>query len=151
MKSYVTTDKNTSTIASIFRSFIHSLNENYLDDSALEELFGYAKTVMIPLKKTYDASIAALELINSQSSLFHPYIMKNAAHLFKTLAGLMGETNKDYKFTVLDTLATIVKQIVIGINSDLENPKLIELFHMIGVKTWEILDQQTRHDPAKVE
>ena len=60
MKGYVNSDKNSSTIASIFRSFAHSLNENYLEDQQLEELFNYAKAVMIPLKKTYDASISAL-------------------------------------------------------------------------------------------
>lgn len=149
MKSYVSSDKNASTIASIFRSFIHSLNENYLDDASLEELFNYTKVVMIPLKKTYDASISALRLLSAQSSLFHPFIMKNALSLFKTLAGLMGETNKEYKFAVLDTLAVVVKQISIGISQDLENPKMVDLFNFIGVKTWEILDQRTRFDPNK--
>lgn len=90
MKTYVNSDKNTSTIASIFRSFIHSLNENYLEDKVLEDLFNHVKAIMIPLKKTYDASIAALELLSAQSSLFHPFIMANAKDLFKKLTGLIG-------------------------------------------------------------
>lgn len=52
-------------------------------------------------------------------------IMKNAGHIFKTLTGLMGHQNKEYKFAVLDTLAIIAKQIVIGISANLEDPKMI--------------------------
>ena len=47
--------------------------------------------------------------------------MKNALSIFKTLSGLMGHQNKNYKFAVLDTLAVVVKQIVIGINEDIES------------------------------
>ena len=63
----------------------------------------------------------------------------------------MTETNKEYKFAVLDTMATVVKQIVIGINNDLQNPKNIELFHKIGRRTWKILQQQTYYDSKKPE
>ena len=61
----------------------------------------------------------------------------------------MGETNKEYKFAVYDTLPVMVKQMAIGINADIENPKMIELFNIIGLKTWNILDQRTRYDPNK--
>jgi hypothetical protein len=49
---------------------------------------------MIPLKATFDASIAALNLLSSQSTLFHPFIMKNSKNLFQNLIGLMSHHNK---------------------------------------------------------
>ncbi len=94
---------------------------------------------MIPLTETYGASIAALQLITAQSQLFHTFIMKNAAAIFKTLTGLMGHQNKQYKFAVLDTLSTIVKQVVVGISSNLEDPKMIQLFNYIGNSMWGML------------
>lgn len=103
-------------------------------------MFNYTKAIMIPLKDTFGASISALELISAQSILFHPFIMKHAGYLFKTLTGLMGHQNKEYKFTVLDTLAVIVKQIVAGISGNIEDPKMLELFNFIGTTMWSMLE-----------
>lgn len=121
-----------STIALILRSFAHSLNENYLEDPALEELFSYCKAIIIPVKATFDASIAAGELLIAQASLFHNNIMKNAVSLFKQLIGLIGHQNKNYKFTILDTLCSVIKQIVIGINANIEDENMVKMFHFLG-------------------
>lgn len=114
-----------------------------MENGLLDELFNYTKAIMIPLADTFGASIAALELIIAQSLLFHPNIMKNAIPLFKTLTGLMGHQNKEYKFTVLDTLAVLAKQIVIGISADVTDQKMIEIFNFIGNTMWSMLKQQT--------
>lgn len=65
--------------------------------------------------------------------------MKHAVFLFKTLTGLMGHQNKEYKFSVLDTLAVIVRQIVAGISANMEDPKMIDLFNFIGTTMWGML------------